>query len=273
MSGFLALCRKNLTESRWMLGLMTAALFALSWLTVFITALTEERFRQARRSLRGNLAFRGMGGAMGDLTSVAIEVAWWNHPFILVNVLVWAIARGSLAVAGELERGTLDLILARPVARSSYILAHALTALGGLALMAGALVGGNLLGGRFHAVETPPTALALGRAALNLTTLGLAIYGLTLAVSAVDRVRWRPNLVASVFTLASFILLVLANVPVLEAWKWLERFSIFHAFDPVAAAVHGRDLARNAGVLAGLGLGGVLAALAAFAYRDLPSAG
>src|SRR4051794_1622596 len=86
MTPFLALIRRQLTESRWLLGLTSFALFALSWLTVLITSLTEDRMRKSlgdARGLRG-FAFRGVSGPREDLASVAFEVLWWNHPFILI---------------------------------------------------------------------------------------------------------------------------------------------------------------------------------------------
>ncbi|MBX6316473.1 MAG: hypothetical protein IRY99_26710, partial [Isosphaeraceae bacterium] len=46
MSGFLALVRKQLAESRWMLVLSVAALFWFSWLSVYFTALGQVRFRR-----------------------------------------------------------------------------------------------------------------------------------------------------------------------------------------------------------------------------------
>jgi ABC-2 type transport system permease protein len=202
---------------------------------------------------------------------VAFEVAWWNHPFILINVLLWAIARGSAAVASEIERGTLDMTLSRPVSRTSYLASQILVGVSGIIVLALALVMGNLIAGRFSRVESPPTLLILARPAVNLAALGLAVYGSTLLVSAIDQVRWRPNLIGSVVTLASFVLLVIANVPVLEDWKWLGNFSIFKAYDPVSAAVSGRDLAFHTTVLGGLGLAGIALSFLGFLRRDLPA--
>ena len=273
MSAFFAMIRKHLFESRWLLVLTAAALFGLSWLTVYITSKTEARVRQATGSLRGlgRFAFRGVEVPIQELESVAFEVAWWNHPFILLSVLTWAVARGSGAVAAEVERGTLDLILSRPVSRSAYLASHVVVAGLGLAVLAATLVAGNLTGTRYNRVETPATFLVLARPALNLAALGLAVHGYTLLFSALESVRWRPNLIGSVLTLVGFILLVIANVPVLEDWKWLGNLSIFKAYDPVAAAVHGRNLAFNAGLLGGIGLAGIVVAFVGFNWRDLPA--
>ena len=59
-------------------------------------------------------------------------MAFWNHPFFLILISIWAIVRGSAAVAAEVERGTMDLLLSRPVARSSYLASQVCMALAGL---------------------------------------------------------------------------------------------------------------------------------------------
>jgi len=273
MTPFLALVRKHGRESRWLLGLTSLALFFLSWLTVVITVLTEAKLRRATspgRGMRG-LAFRAVEGRLSDLGSVAFEVAWWNHPFILVNVLLWAISRGSAGVSAEIERGTLDLTLSRPISRTTYLTSQILSALLGLAVLSSSLILGTVVSGYFNKVDSPPTLVMLARPALNLFGLGLAVYGFTLMCSAVDQVRWRPNLIGSVATLTSFVILVIANVPVLEDWKWIGNYSIFKAYDPVSAAVTGKDLGFHVLILVGIGVTGIVLALLGFARRDLPA--
>jgi ABC-2 type transport system permease protein len=275
MGAFLAMVRRRLAESRWSLGVSAAALFGLSWLFVYATARIEARLKSASAgtAMRGAAFLRGLGGAAMDFSSTAIEVAFWSHPFVILILAVWAISRGSAAVAGELERGTLDLVLSRPVSRASYLGAQVAVAVIGLAALAVALVAGNQMGGRYNPVETPPRVWVLARPVLNYAALGLAIYGYTLLLSAVDSVRWRPTLLSSVLTLGGFIALVVANIPTLDEWKWLEKVSIFKAYNPVEAAVKGESLGFNLQVLAGLGAAGIVLAFLAFQRRDLPSSG
>jgi ABC-2 type transport system permease protein len=275
MSAVFALIRKQVAESRWLAGLSAAALFGLSWLTVFITARIESRMRELSagggEAARGAGFLRGMGGAAMDFSTTAIEMTWWNHPFILLLVCMWGIARGSGAIAGEIERGTMDLTLSRPVPRGVYLAVQVLTALLGFAVLVGGLVAGNLVGSRYNAVASPPSVLVLLRPGLNLAALGFAVYGYTLMLSAFDVVRWRPNLFGSVLTLAGFITLIIANVPQLDDYKWIAKFSIFKAYNPVEAGVKGANLAFNAGLLGGIGLAGVVIAALAFWKRDLPA--
>src|SRR5262245_50517641 len=46
------------------------------------------------------------------------------HPIVLTLCLVWAVGRSSGAVAGELDRGTMELLMSQPVPRNRLILAH-----------------------------------------------------------------------------------------------------------------------------------------------------
>ena len=274
MTAFRALVRKQVVESRWTLGFSSAALFGLSWVFVYATSRLEERMHRvatlggAARPMR---MLRGLGGDAMDFSSPAIEMAFWNHPFIVLTISIWVIGRGSAAVAAEVERGTMDLILSRPVSRTRYLAAQVVVALTGLAVLAGAMMLGNWLATRYNSIQDPPSLALLLKPSANLAALGLSIYGYTLLCSTLDSVRWRPNLIASVVTLAGFIANVVANLPTLEDWKWLEDFSIFTAFDPVEVVTKGQTLAFNLSILSGLGVVGVALAFLAFAVRDLPS--
>ena len=274
MSAFFALMRKQAGETRWALGISAAALFGLSWLTVYVAHLTESRIRRemAATGVSPPMRFlRGMGGPEMDFSTVAIEVAFWNHPFILLPVIVWAIGRGSSAVAREIERGTLDPVLSRPVSRSSYLLSQVVYAVFGLLLLGAAMLVGNQAAALYYPLETPPRALVVARPALNLAALGLAVYGATVVFSAIDSVAWRAILAGSVFTLGEFIIHVVANIPVLERWKRIDHASVFLAYNPVEVVTKGQTLAYNVGVLAAVGATGVILAFLAFLPRDLPA--
>ena len=272
MTVALTLLRKHLAESRWVLGISAAALFAFGWLGVYFIARGQRQMRD-----RGAQEFirRMMSSDGGEITTGMIEVAFWVHPFVWLPIIAWAISRGSLAIAGELERGTLDLILSRPVRRSTYLLSQAATGVVGLLVLGAALVVGNLVGTAVHGIDGPPSALALSRPGLNLAALGFCVFGVTLFFSSLDIVRWRSNLIASALAIASFAAWVIAStVPVLRGtdWeKWLYRVSIFTAYNPVDAIGRALVLGRHLAVLGGIGSGGILLGLLVFAQRDLPS--
>ena len=273
MNAYWTMLRKQLEETRLFLGISAAALFGLGWLSAFIAARIERQFRRVEGidAERFEEFMRGMGGASMDFSSLSFQVMLWNHPFVLLVVCLWAISRGRAAVAGEIERGTLDLTLSRPVTRPEYLSSQVAAGLFGFVILAGALVVGNRIGGLFNHVETPPSILALVMPAANLACVGVAVYGYTLLFAAWDVVRWRPNLVAATATIGGFAAAVVASIPTLGNWEWLGRLSVFKAFDPVEVAVKGETFVRHAAGLVAVGGVGIALAFVAFHRRDLPS--
>jgi ABC-2 type transport system permease protein len=277
MRPFWALVRKQFVESRWTLVLTAAALFGLGWLFVYVTARTEAEVIRRLESDTGDggrIQFMRMMGVQS--TSVSIMMTFWNHPLIMLLISIWAIGRGSAAVAAEIERGTMDLILSRPLARSTYLASQVLFATGGLAILAAALLAGASIALRYNFLSEPPTPSILIWPALNLAALGLPIYGYTLLASSLDHVRWRPTSVGSVLTLGGIIAYVVSMIPVFEdssCKPWLERVSIFKAYNPIELVDAGQTLVFNLSILTGIGVAFIVLAFVAFSVRDLPTNG
>lgn len=264
--------RRQLSESRWFLGIASSSLFGLGWLSAFIAARIERRYRElvGDEAERFQQFTKGMGGQAMDFSSLAFHVMFWNHLFVLLLVSIWAISRGS-AVAGEIERGTLDMTLSRPVSRFEYFATQVAGALLGLIVLTSSLVIGNRLGGIYNPVSDPPSALALIKPAVNLALVGAAVYGYSLLCASWDVVRWRPILFTSVVTLAGYVAGIISTIPTLSDWEWIGRFSVFKAFDPVEVAVTGATFLRHSAALGAVGAAGIALAFAVFQRRDLPA--
>ncbi len=274
MMVFFGLLGKLLRESRATLLVNVGSMFLLGWLNTYFTARIFHRVRREFGEGGGGRMLRRMGGEDMDFSTATLEVSFWMHPFVWMPVVAWAIGRASLAVAGELERGTLDMVLSRPISRSSYLLAQVVAALVGLVLIVGFLVAGNQVALFYNRVEEPPGVRALFWPAVNLMMLGVAVLGLTLGASAVDRVRWRAILFGSFVTVAGYVAWFLSTQEVMEGspWKWwMERVALFTLFNPVDAVGAGKYLEFNLGMLAGIAGVGLAVAFVVFPYRDLPA--
>ncbi len=84
------------------------------------------------------------------------------HPLVQTIFCIWAVGRASGALAGELDRGTMELLLAQPLSRTRLILAHlsvdlVLIPLICLSLWAGTCVGTRLVG-PIHLTAPPEEA-------------------------------------------------------------------------------------------------------------------
>jgi ABC-2 type transport system permease protein len=266
-----ALWRKQVVETRWVLGLSALAFFALSILTVWLARLFEQLIESGdlRLVARRYRVFRAFGGENMDQSSTALVVCWWNHPVIVLTVVGWAISRASAAVAGEIERGTLDLTLSRPVPRSRYLLAQVAFAVSGFVVLAAALIAGNRIGAQVYTLKAPPSVATLLRPAAMVVTLGMAVYGYTLPFSTLDVVRWRPGVIGAAVTLGGLIAMSVA--PQFEGYDWLEKLSVFDAYAPVTVALKGEPLVYNGSVLCAVFGIGVTVSLGIFVRRDLPT--
>jgi ABC-2 type transport system permease protein len=278
MRPFLALLRKQIHESRWTLALSAAVLFGLGWLFVWVTSLNEAEIvrRIGDESEQGRIQMLRMMGVTEEPSSLSLIMASWSHPFIFLLISIWAIGRGSAAVAAEVERGTLDLLLSRPISRWAYLTSGVIVSLVGLALLAGALLAGASIAVHYNVLRERPANWAMLRPAINLAALGLPIYGYTLLASALDFARWRATLIGSVLTLVGFIALVISLIPILqkEAWEpYVEKISIFKAYNPIQAVAGGHTYELHLAILASIGTICILLAYAAFAVRDLPANG
>jgi ABC-2 type transport system permease protein len=278
MRPFRALLGKQLHEARWTLGLSAAVLFGLGWLFVWVTSLNEAEIvrRLGDDSEQGRIQMMRMMGVTEDPSSLTIIMASWSHPFIFLLISIWAIGRGSAAVAAEVERGTMDLLLSRPISRWAYLTSGLLVSLMGLVVLAGALMAGASIAIHYNVLRERPDPWSMLRPTINLAALGLPIYGYTLLASSVDFVRWRSTLIGSVLTLAGFVGLIISLIPILQkqTWEpWVERMSIFKAYNPIQAVSGGDMYYLHLEILAGVGATCILFAYLAFAVRDLPANG
>jgi ABC-2 type transport system permease protein len=277
IAAIFTLTRKILGESKWTLIVSLFAGFWFGWLSVFLAALAEQRIAQATGQSGGarSRILRTMaGGENVVIDTAAIETQFWAHPFVWLPIIVWAIARAAQAVAGEVERGTMDLVLSRPLTRWGYWLAQVLAGLTGIILIPLTLLIGNQVGARFNYLAEPPSPWVLLRPIISQIGLGFAVFGATLALSALDRVRWRPTLIISVLTLASYAGWVIAISPLMgdsPAKPWILNSSIFTAYNPVEAVTQIANWGRHVTALTSVGLVGLVIGYALFRGRDIPT--
>jgi ABC-2 type transport system permease protein len=222
------------------------------------------------------------------------------HPLMQTLFCIWAIGRAAGALAGELDRGTMELLLAQPIPRRSVVFAHlcvdGLTIpLLCLALWAGTWLGTalvwpiNVPTNQPFLVSVTPESLevypaAFGPALWNVAALLFAVSGYTMWMSACGRFRWRVLGTAVIVTLVQFLVNVIGQL--WDVMAWLRPFTVFYYYQPQQIALAGRwsvDLGTvwNGGapllavnvlvVLFGVGAVGYALALWTFCRRDLPA--
>jgi ABC-2 type transport system permease protein len=213
--------------------------------------------------LREALLVRALGGG-GTASLLAFG---WNHPVVHAVGAAVAIVLGSRAVAGEIEHGVLELVLAQPISRARYLLAHVLFAAAAVLAVAGAGVAGTLLGLRAFALPPLPTPalLAVGS---GFALLCGALYGVALLLSAMGREGGRAAAAAFAVALVSFVVQAVATL-----WPeaaFLLPWSLHGHYDPRSLLAAGAVPASTVAVLGGVAGGSTLLAAWRFGTRDLP---
>ncbi|OJW15602.1 MAG: hypothetical protein BGO49_15215 [Planctomycetales bacterium 71-10] len=274
MKPFWTLVRKNLHDARWPLFLSSSLLAFLGWLLVYVASRNETRIRQSLAEGKAGNWIRQMG-LEADPPSVEIMMTFWaNPPFIMLLVSMFALGRGANAVGAEIERGTLDMVMSRPVSRSAYLGAQVLATILGLLAITGSLAIGTYAATFYNVLKSPPTFGLLLEPAFNLAALAFPMYGYTLLFSSMDIVRWRPLTAGSSLTLAGFISRVISMIPVFkDSWwrPWAEHASVFSLYNPVDAVSGRGHSGQDVAILLGAGAAFIVLAFLAFAHRDLPA--
>jgi len=103
------------------------------------------------------------------------------HPLVQLILCIWAIGRAAGAIAGEIDRGTMELLLSQPLSRSRFVLAHLIVDAVAIPTLCLALWLGNFGGAALIApiqlVERPDMKAPEAIAALEIGPLKFSLKG------------------------------------------------------------------------------------------------
>ena len=194
-------------------------------------------------------------------------------PVVVLTATVWGVTRGSDAVSGQLERGTLEMILAQPIPRRALYSTQAIaTICGGFCLCV------ILYASIFTAIQFGPWAgkvnpLQFLPPALNVFGLMVCMSGLAAGVSACDSYRWRTIGILCAFYITSLLTKLVGRLS--ETLNWAGYLSVFNAYEP-QQLVGGewsdwQLLLQYNGILIGIGITSYVIGGYIFSKRELPA--
>jgi ABC-2 type transport system permease protein len=204
---------------------------------------------------------------LGGLTIPGLIAFGWSHPIAQALGAAVAIVLAAGAIAGEVEAGTIELVLSQPISRWRYFEAQLLFAGIALVVVSAAGIAGTVIGQRVFSL--PPFGTAgLLKLGANLLALDAAIFGITLLVSAFSREGGRVATVGFLIALTSYLAQVIGSL--WEPAAFVLPFTLHHYFSPRDLLVAGTSPARPVAVLVGVMAAGVAAGWGRFRRRDLP---
>ena len=217
-------------------------LLIFCWVRVWIVCQFElQKFESFLEQLKPFEKFSPV--PLSQLLTYAGSLAMtFDKPVLLLCILVWSISRGSDVVSGEINRGTMEMLLSQPISRLRLLSTHAAVCVGGLLSLCGCVWLGLYLGIHTNSVKetvTPTLELSLLfipiqvpiqigasetvlvplhervhaslylASTLNLFAFGFVVLAFSVMCSAVDRFRWRTiGIVVSVYILQLLLFLL-----------------------------------------------------------------
>jgi ABC-2 type transport system permease protein len=190
----------------------------------------------------------------------------FQHPLALAFMGIFAVGTTTASIAGERERGTLEVLLARPLSRSGLYLTVAVAVVLLLAIELLAMLGGQVAGILIQDIsdQIDLGALWLVFAGGMLLWGAFAAFGLAASVSF-D--RHAPALgLALAYLLVNYFLEILGSLWTDVAWS--QEYSLFHHFQPTQALT-GKADPLDFAILGAAIVIPVIYALIVFPRRDL----
>ncbi len=259
MSQLSSLVYRHVKDSRWLLGATAACVFLFCWLHVVVNAEIDMSLLSALLDRVPNFVENLAPVPLKDLLTYPVRLAIvYEEPLIQFMMVIWCIARSSDVVAGEISRGTMELLLSQPIRRSRLIGSSTSITLAGVLILCLASFVGTSLGiatssvkqkmfpflptARIQGKEVPGTTVQpipmslyvrprqLIPCVINYAAIGIFLTGLGTLMSAYDRHRWRVIGLMTGFYVIQHMLELAGR-----QWKWgswLGYLSVLRAYDP-----------------------------------------
>ena len=257
-----ALAKKYIRESFLLWIALAIGLFSFAWFRVWIVGEVDTaRFEQILELLPKDwrrfspVNFEWLISYLGR-TSLTLD-----EPMIMMMTGIWAIVRGSDVVSGELNRGTMELVLSQPISRRQVYLQHGFLTVAGLMALIGLiwlamsiavwttdieqttypvfkipLVNMEIPITVFGATEElvpmieKVQPIQFGPGVVNLFFFGFFMVGFSMMFSSWDRFRWRTlGIVVGIYFVQAMLKV---GAVASEQFSWLKYLTYFSLYEP-----------------------------------------
>jgi|CXWL01.1.fsa_nt_gi ABC-2 type transport system permease protein len=266
-----ALMRKTFRDYLLLWAGLLALLVAV--LVLFMLAIHSGVFDQKQDFLKVPFVRRFMTIMIGSdpltyMSPTAITAFGFTHPLVWALLIIFAISMGSGVLAGEMDRGTMDLVATLPISRGRIYASHSAMLLAmGLVMCWGVWVG-VAIGRRILGVYDVRLDL-LVRVTWNLYAVYVLIASFSLAISAMTSRRGPAVAAAFFLVFYAFVLNVLRAIwPKLDALAWSDFLYYYQSLRIIwDEGYRWKDFA----VLLSMAAAWWIVGYVAFSRRDIPA--
>ncbi|GAB6166572.1 hypothetical protein JCM19992_25720 [Thermostilla marina] len=268
-----AIFRRALADGFWQLVFSVLIVFGFAWLFVWLMgSLVQLGLWTSLLNLLPKFIHKAMGMSPAALVSTKGRLSiLFVHAVPMLIFVGWAVGRGSDTIAGNLERGILELLATLPCRRFQFVVVPSLATLVGIVILSIALWTGLAVGLYTVPLDPPVDWREFWPAVLNLASMSFALVGISTFVSAIVRNRWRCIWITlGLFTISIIIKLV---ARLWDAGQFLAYLSFLSAFEPQILILEPETTAmtwRYCSILVAIGTMGIITASLMLAHRDVP---
>ena len=256
---------KSLRDQRWSLMFWGIGVAALSLLTVLfypsikdvpeLSELFDESDAIARVFAGG---FTNLNSPEGYLNSQLYSL------LVPILFLIFTIGRGSGAIAGEEEKGTLDILLSNPTTRLQVLIQQFAAMVIATSVLAFVLWLSVVIGGAI--VDMDLSLWRTAQATLSGALLGVLFGTLALMLGSASGKRGLSTGIAGALAVGTYFMYALA--PLVEGLEPVEKVFPFYYYIGADPLTNGLNLV-HAGVLIGITAALLAVAIVTFERRDL----
>lgn len=261
----LTVFRHVLRQQRIRLLVVVTALTAWGTLMPIVYATFGVQMQDLVRQVPALQQFMRFGG--GDMFTLSGSIAvGYIHPIAISLLAVFAIAFPLGSVAGERQRGTLEVVLARPVSRRAYYVTLLVAAILFIGLAVAATLIGTVIAAAVFNVADQLKLENMPLLWLNGVLLYFAIAAIAFAASvSFDRMGPAAGIALAIVLVAYTLEIIGSLWPDAE---WLQPYSLFHYLQPDLVLREGVQIFDSILLLV-VGSAAVAYALIVFPRRDL----
>jgi len=195
-------------------------------------------------------AMLGVDSSGAGVSEIAFAIAW-SHPIVLTLLSAHAIMVCTRVLAGEVERGTVDVLLALPVSRWRLLCCETLAWVMSGVVVLGGVYAGSYVGAQFIKPEFRPEWSKLLMVWCNLGLVYLVIGCFALLLAHITDRRGRAVLGVIVVTIFSLLINFLHTLDAsLEFTKRLAFMSFLEYYKPFGMLISGEWPWKDLSILA-----------------------
>ena len=264
MRKFFNVASKSLRDQRWQIVGYGLALLSMAAMIVFIwpsyktTVATIDLPQAVQAFLGSDLSYATAPGF------VSAEFFSW----IPVLLIIYAVVQGTGAIAGEEGSGTIDLLMAQPVARSTMVLQKCLAFCAGAVLVVALGFVGFAVSIPFISIDIALSDAAVASANLLPITLLFFTFSLWLGAVAASR-GMAAGAAVAVATATYFVNSLASGVDQLSGLRYASPFYYYGAGLPLVKGIDWPHVA----LLFGVSVLFLALSLRAFERRDIAIGG